>query len=390
MDAAAPQTSDIAATQAPARIRQKWQPFKFLSRFRSRVSSLTHHDEALPVQRDVVEPQEPHPNAADAALRSYACDVVYLCADATPADALMREQSAVADCSFERSALAEVHQRLRAIYSVGGCVPSRYHVREMVKDALHGEASDRIASLVNFLAGPLNDALCREQSLLWLAEAGLQMHLYGIGWNQHPELRQFAHELTNGGHDDELVEISRSGAINLRLTRCDVTDPVLSSGVRAGAFFLMRFFPEDVIERIYQPLYQFCVDREITEDDQLRTAADHLQRRLLAFAEKTLGMSVFDTPGGFVPMLRRAGENGLSSWPGSVWGEDYDAVSFSSRDELVRLVKRYLDDAPERRRIAGAMRRKLAERREPGGSANPAGAETHRDEALVRGGEVAA
>jgi len=252
----------------------------------------------------------------------------------------------------------------RAIYSVGGLVPHRFHIRRMVHDSLHGEASDRVSELVDFAAGPLNDALCREQALAWLSQTDVRMHLYGRGWEHHADFRPFVRRFTNGGSDNELIATSQTAPINLRLTRTDVTDPILSSGIRSGAFVLMRFFPEDVIERIYRPLHAFCIEHEITTDDQLRAGATPVVRRLLAFADRTLGLDVFDLPGGFVPALLRRGDDGFARWPGSLWNGDYDAVSFGSREQLISLTRRYLEDAPERRRIAGAMRRTWVERQQ--------------------------
>ena len=235
----------------------------------------------------------------------------------------------------------------------------------------------------------MNDALCREQALGWLADAGIKLHLYGNGWERHESLRQFM--CGYAASEDELTNIWQTTRINLRLTRVDVSDPILYSGIRSGAFFLMRFFPEDVIERIYRPLYAFCREHEIASDLQLRQSTNTMVRRLLAYADRTLGMNVFDVQGGFVPVLLNLGQTGLNSWPGGLWNDEYDLVSFGSRDELIGLVNRYLSDAPERRRIAGAMRRALVEREHGSSGEQSAGAEAPSSEAHpLTAGDVAA
>ena len=167
----------------------------------------------------------------------------------------------------------------------------------------------------------------------------------------------------------------------------DVSDPVLSTGIQSGGFFLMRFFTDDVIERIYRPLHAFCRQHAIRTDEQLRAGATTFVRRLLAFADKTLGMNVFDMPGGLVPELHRLSAHGFARFPGARFNSEYDRVSFGSREQLMTLIKRYLDDAPERRRLAGAMRRKWIERI---GDTDGPGAEAKQVPDVRAAGEVAA
>ena len=383
-----PESPDQQPQIQPSR-EKAWQPRKLLARFRARVSALTNWDEALPVTRDLAGDSESNDNELE--LARYTCDVAYVCGDATPADALFHERMTVARSAAERNVITEVYQRLRAIYSVAGSVPQRIHVRRMVRDAVNRDRSfaERLSALSEFLEGPLNDALCREQALGWLAEAGVKLHLYGSGWERHESLRQFM--CGYAASEDELTNIWQTSRINLRLTRVDVNDPILAGGIRSGAFFLMRFFPEDVIERIYRPLYAFCRENDIRSDQQLRQWSNTMVRRLLAYADRTLGMNVFDVQGGFVPVLLNLGETGLNAWPGGLWNDEYDLVSFGSRDELIGLVNRYLSDAPERRRIAGAMRRTLVEREQGSSGKQSAGAEAPSSEAdPLTAGDVAA
>ena len=337
-----------------------WQPLKLLNRFRSRVTALTSWDASLAQNRSGDAADADSREMRDPSLARYACDVAYICDDATPAEMLIRARMAHARSPQERSILGEVYQRLHAIYSVSGSVPHRYHVERMVDDALRkGRASGLdLCAIADFLASPLNDALCREQALSWVAQSGARLHLYGHGWQHHPHLGQFRRDFT--GSDDELMVIFRMARINLRLTPGTANEAVLSKGIRCGAFFLMRFFPEDVIERIYRPLHEFCRDQKITSDRRLRSQATPAIRRLIEFAEHTLGVSPFSVHQKFVPELLRLGEDGLCRFPGGLW-EEYDAIAFASREEMLGMLRRYLNDAPERRRIAGAMRRRLVE-----------------------------
>jgi hypothetical protein len=268
-----------------------------------------------------------------------------------------------------------------------GAPPQRHRVHRMVVEAAIAQdlPADRARVMQDFLAGPVNDAFCREQAIAWLDGSGYRIHLYGHGWEEHPKLLPMVHHFS--GSADELAMIQRAAKINLRLTPCRVDDPFLASGIRNGAFFAMRFFPQDVIERIYRPLYGYCEQYNIVNDQELVARATPGVARLLHFAQTTLGASVFEVHSHFVEELRRGAGEGFIQCPGSLWDE-YDAVAFSSRDELLELLNLYLADAPDRRRIAGAMRRRFVETSD--GNAKMTGAEAQAVDEASAAGEVAA
>src|SRR4051812_13768011 len=92
--------------------RKSWRPLKILSRFRARVGARTQREESLPLQLDLAQSSRTSITTAPAESTSpsYACDVVYICQDATPADLLIRQRIASSESLAERNALAEVHQ----------------------------------------------------------------------------------------------------------------------------------------------------------------------------------------------------------------------------------------------------------------------------------------
>jgi hypothetical protein len=355
------------------------QPFKLLHRFRAKVSALTAGQTLLPLERQVQD------SSVASISEPYACDLVVICDDATPAETLMRRRIDAAQTSRQRGIIAEAYQRLHGIYSLDGPTPRRHQIRRILQ-ASGGSflPDDQAADLEAFLAGPLNDALCREQALAWLTATDLRLHLHGRGFEDHFDLRPFARSLT--GARGEIEAILRSAAIHLRLTCCPTTDPVLSCAVQNGTFSLMRFFPEDMLERIYQPIYEYCRRERIRHDQQLKHAPPNIQR-LLSFVERTLGESVFDAVPNFLDELERCAAGGFVQAPGALWDE-YQSVAFSSKQELLKRIKAYLADAPLRRRIAGAMRRKWFEKMDSG--AWPIGAETPTVAELAAAGDVAA
>ena len=343
---------------------QAFQPLKLLSRFRARVSALTSWEAALPVEVEA--------NGDGAALKKYACDIACTCLDATPAETLIDRRANALE-SRDRNALLDVYQRLRAIHSIGSPLPHRYHLRRMIAEAFASADAALIALLTDFVAGPLNDALCREQALGWLEGSPYRIHLYGPGWNQHEKLSAYARQLPE--NDDELPFVFRAATINLRLTPCPASHPLLASGISSGGFYLMRFFPQDVVERIFRPLFEFCRDNNIDRDKQLKKRATPTIQRLIDFVGHTLGVNVFDAYDNFVGQLSRSAAGSFSVSAGGLW-EEYDSICFGSREQLLSLVHTYLNDAPQRRRIAASMRRRLLER--TSADAAPATAEAAR------------
>src|SRR6266542_1696385 len=291
-----------------------WQPLRLLSRFRARVTALSRWDDALPVHRDGEEFREIAEQTP--ALAQYACDVACVCPDAAPAQTLVTDAMQRAACAVERNVLAEVHQRLGTIHSIATSLPHRFQIARMIEEAsgAHELSRETKDGLLELMSGPLIEALYREQAIAWLLEAGVKVNLYGEGWGNFPQLRPYAHYFS--GTDDELLIISRMAKINLRVTRCAANEPLMAGGIRAGGFFLMRFFPEDVIERIARPLHEFCCTRKITSDAELRQRATDGLRRLIEFADLTLGVSVFDAYPNLVKALGRMAEEGFARMPG--------------------------------------------------------------------------
>ena len=81
---------------------------------------------------------------------------------------------------------------------------------------------------------------------------------------------------------------------------------------------------------------------------------------MLAYASRTLGVDVLADWPDFVPHLLSLRAQPRSRSGAVLWPEHYSQVCFSTRDELLNLVGRFLYDQPQRRELADAMRRQLA------------------------------
>jgi hypothetical protein len=115
-----------------------------------------------------------------------------------------------------------------------------------------------------------------------------------------------------------------------------------------------------VIERLYPPLIDFCACERIHTNALLAEQATPGVRELLAFASRTLGVDVLNDCPDFVPQLLSLRAQPRSRSAAVLWPEHYSQVCFSSRDELLNLAGKFLYDQPQRRALADAMRRQLA------------------------------
>jgi hypothetical protein len=205
----------------------------------------------------------------------------------------------------------------------------------------------------------INRILFVHQTLEWLLDAGFTVRLHGSGWERHPRLRAFA---AGPPADERAAQAPNGGArIQLAMGPYGAVTPRVLDGVAAGGFFLFRFCPADVIERLYPPIQELCLRQGIATNAELRDRATPLVRRLLGFAHATLGIDVLAQWPDFVPHVLSVASTGRARSAAALWS-NYPSVTFGSRREMVALCAKYLDDVHARRRLAEGMRRELAER----------------------------
>jgi hypothetical protein len=194
----------------------------------------------------------------------------------------------------------------------------------------------------------------------WAAETGVNVHLYGNGWERHPRFARFA----KGPADNttELRKIFGAARISLQATPHGAVHQRLLEGLAAGGFFLIRYVPGDMIERIYQPLWKWCVEEGIESDEQIQQRATPEVWKMLGQLQRTLGIDPFKLGMRLVDDLRTGADTGWLRSAGAVWAGEYDAVAFDSKGMMRRKISRFLGDESERRRLAGAMRRVVVER----------------------------
>jgi hypothetical protein len=295
--------------------------------------------------------------------RRYECDVCFISHASKPAEAIIAEQVAQNGAQV-KPLLIDAFDRLRSIYEGGLCISHPLHVRQVIDESMTstriGLTRDSAARLTDVFTHRINNALLRHQMIDWAAEMDVRIHLYGNGWEQHPRFARFA----RGPADNatELRKMYGAARIGLQATPHGAVHQRLLEGLAAGGFFLIRYVPGDVIERIYQPLWEWCVTEGIEDDEQIRRRATPEIWKLLGKLQRALGLDPFGLGMRLIDDLRTGADTGWLRSAGAVWPLEYDQVAFDSKAMMQAKVSHFLKDEAERRRLAESMRRVVVER----------------------------
>jgi glycosyltransferase involved in cell wall biosynthesis len=284
----------------------------------------------------------------------YGCDVSFVSHASTTADVLLQTEIDRSGSPEAGRLLREVFERLRAVYEDGGIITEATQIRRLIDRALPvtktAIAESEVPKLVDLFTHRINNALFRHQSLNWLAEMGVDLRLYGNGWEKHPTLSRFARGVAD--NNEQLAKIYRASRISLHASPHGAVHQRLMEGLACGGFFLLRRCPGDVLERHYQTLWKWCASKRITTDSQLRICSEPA----IADSAEILQFDPFSMRHAFLEELRASAQGGYIRSAGTIWGEDYDAVAYGSAQELRQKVAHFLNDESERRRIADSMR----------------------------------
>jgi hypothetical protein len=286
------------------------------------------------------------------------CDVSFVSHASAPADVLLQQEIDRAGSPDVERLLREVFDQLRGIYQQGGFVTEPIQIQQIIERAMPVTRTMVIESempkIVDFFSNRINNALFRHQSLNWLADLGVDLRLYGRGWEKHPTLGRFARGVADNNH--QLALIYRASRISLHVSPYGAVHQRVMEGLASGGFFLLRECPGDWLERRYQTIWNWCVSRGITTDKHLKACAEPFIAEAVAHSAAILQKDPFAMPHSFIEELRTSAEGGWIGSAGTIWGEHYDAVSFGNKAELQQKVTHFLADAEERKHISRSMR----------------------------------
>lgn len=149
-----------------------------------------------------------------------------------------------------RQVIDMVCQKMIAVYESGQSLPTPGDVRRVILETmqqLQVTAEERVLRhTTTRLFDRMNNLLFRQQGLRWVKQAcqalGLELKIYGTGWDKHPDFSDFAGGTIDYGTD--LEELTRHSAISLVLEPfvC-VSHQRFLDAIVAGGFCLIRDNP---------------------------------------------------------------------------------------------------------------------------------------------------
>ncbi len=288
----------------------------------------------------------------------YDCDASFVSHASTPPEVLVQREIDKTTIPEVKRFLRDMLERLRAIYEQGCFVTEVGHVRRMVRESMRecGVGSRDPASLVDLFMQKVNNAMFRQQAITWLAEMDLDLHLYGCGWEAHPQLQRFARGIAD--NENQLCAIYQASRINLQMTPFGAVHQRLFDGLSAGGFFLLRHCAGDECDLLYRDMWRWCDHARIRGGEDFFDQAPNDVRHLIDRIIELTGEDPSESPDKFFLGLEEAAGAGFTRSPATLFAE-YEQVSFRTREQLHALVRQYLNAPDERARIAASMRERV-------------------------------
>ena len=319
-------------------------------------------DRFLPAPVGLNETRFSQSGVSAADLARFACDVSYVSNAGRPAADVMREQAQKSGSPQIVRLFEDLYQRMEAWYATGNQAFSEIQLRQQLDLSMAAvgiELEPRSASeTLGFFHQEINNRLFRHQTVQWLADSGVNLHLYGNGWETNPRFARFAKGVADNQRD--LPLIYRASKINIQVTPHGCVHQRLLDGLAAGGFFLLRRHPGDRVARLYRELFTWCQRHNITSDADLHSRADDRVNQTISRINNLEGstpdnrmLTVYDV------MTAHADTNFMTSADG-IWPE-YESVAFDNGAELEAKLARFLKDDDVREAITGSMREAVIE-----------------------------
>jgi hypothetical protein len=301
---------------------------------------------------------------SEAEISSFSCDVSFVSHASTPADVMIQGEIKRLGTPEARRLLGGIFDRIKAVYDAGDAITQPIVIRKIIEQTLIETSTslpaDQMPSLLELFTQRINNALFRHQSLQWAADLGVNLHLYGRGWENHPTLKRHARGVAD--NFTQLCAIYQASKINLHISPHGAGHQRVLEGLASGGFFLLRHCPGDIIEREFKQVWEWCQEEEITSDAELNKWAPPAIKARLAAIAGILRHDPFEMEYPLIEALRASAQSSYTRSAGSIFCEHYDAVCFQSASEIEQKISHFLTDENQRQRVATQMRQIVLDR----------------------------
>jgi hypothetical protein len=296
-------------------------------------------------------------------LRQFGCDVSYVSHASVPAELLVKRQIEKAGSPEGARLFKDMYDRMVAHYESGGPALDEPIIKQILADSLLATRCNvdeqTGAKVLSIFSQSINNAIFRHQTLRWLSDLGVDLRIYGTGWEQHPQLARHARGIAN--NQTQLRTIYQASKINLQVTASGAVHQRLLDGLAAGGFFLIRYSIGDAVGRSYQELWDWCQHKDVTSEAEFRAKIDDQARQILHIVNQIMGYEIGSTDLKIFDILQMHADNEFMTAADSIWPE-YDDISFANREQLQSRLATYLGNDDARQRVAESMRRRVIEK----------------------------
>lgn len=319
-------------------------------------------DRFLPAQVGVNDERFAPKTLSESDLQTFGSDVSFVSHASTPATVLITEQLQKTDADG-RKLLIDVFEQLRAVYDGGKAITHASRIKEMIAKSL---AKFRLRveepqnnGLFEFFNTRVNNALFRHQALSWAADMGVNLHIWGRGWEQHPRLGKFAKGIAC--NQSQLLKIYHGSKINLQIMPSGAVHQRLLDGLAAGAFFLARYCPGDFADIIHRKLWDWCNERQIRTHRQFMEKIDAQVQTWLGEYEQLMGVGLLKFAPDVMAHLKLSADSEFTRSAATIW-DGYEHICFDSDMQFSQRVTQFLKDDSARRDISASMRQVVLDR----------------------------
>lgn len=297
-------------------------------------------------------------------IRKFGCDVSYVSHASATSDKLVEKLLGPKPREEMARLVWDMHDRMVGHFQSGGQVLTdpvlRLHLCASIAQTGFDPGLAQGQAILQHFSGQVNNAIFRQQALEWVAQAGVDLRIYGRGWDTHPRLARYARGEADNQRD--LPSIYRASKINLQVITHGAVHQRLMDGLASGAFFLMRYTPGDDLGIPYRALWEFCRRNGIRGEHEMRAALNDEAGSWVARIESLVGHDTASHDMKLFDCLATLADNDFASLATGIWPELYPKVSFKTPADLHEKLGLFLSDEPLRNRIAMEMRSVVNER----------------------------
>jgi len=199
----------------------------------------------------------------------YDCEVAFASHASETPEAFTQSRLAACDNDATRSYVTCIAAELKQRFEAGvlnGAVNFRQLLATVAQQSGLSLREDISAALIAEFARPLTERLIRQQTMRWAASwadaAGARFHVYGRGWEHHPEFARFAK--AEIPHGPALGAAFRRAKVNLHAGCNHALHQRVLDGLAAGGFFMLRRHAADRASGLARAVVNYVHEQGLT------------------------------------------------------------------------------------------------------------------------------